>query len=164
MKVRIISLMMLSIPLLLAAADRSLLKVGSLAPDFTLKTEKGDTITLSMFRGRKAVVLIFYPGDNTPVCTAQLCAIRDSWDAFAEKDAVVFGINPGSSASHQAFAGKNHFPFPLLIDEGLKTGKVYGTKRIFMQKRTVYVIDKDGKIIYAKRGKPPVAEILEVLK
>jgi peroxiredoxin Q/BCP len=164
MLIRVLFVAFLSLPVLLTAADKSLLKPGTDAPDFTLTTEEGDTIRLSSFRGKSSVVLIFYPGDNTPGCTAQLCEIRDNFNGFAEKGALVFGVNPGSAKSHQSFVDKFTFQFPLLIDKGLKVGKVYGTKRLFMQKRTVYVIDKNGKIIYAKRGKPPVEEIISVLE
>jgi len=152
------------LPVFVSAEDKSLLKPGTEAPDFTLPTEAGERVTLSTFRGNNAVVLIFYPHDNTPVCTAQLCEIRDNFDGFAEKGIMVFGINPGSAKSHQSFADKHSLQFPLLIDKGVKVGKVYGTKRLFVQKRTVYVIDKAGKIVYAKRGKPPVQEILHGLE
>jgi peroxiredoxin Q/BCP len=147
-----------------AGKDKTLLEVGTEAPDFALPTEKGDTVTLSSFRGTSFVVLVFYPGDETPVCTKQLCELRDSWSGFADKGAKVFGVNPGNAASHQAFIAKNSFQFPLLIDADKATAKTYGTYAKFMQKRTVYVVDKEGKIAYAKRGKPPVSEILEAVK
>jgi len=147
-----------------AGKDKSLLAVGSEAPDFSLPTEKGDTVTLSSFRGTNAVVLVFYPGDETPVCTKQLCEFRDSWSVFAERGIKVFGVNPGDSTSHRMFTVKYAFQFPLLIDAGMATARAYGTHGRVMQQRTVYVVDKDGKIAYAKRGKPPVSEVLEAVK
>ncbi len=161
MKLITLLLAIVLIPNCLKAKDKSLLKVGTIAPDFTLVSEKGDTIKLSSFRNTKNVVLVFYPGDNTPVCTQQLCELRDSYTAFTGKDAVIFGINPADSKFHLAFAQKNSFQFPLLIDKDKKTARLYGTYSKLMQKRTVYVIDKKGKIIYAQRGKPTVDEILK---
>ncbi len=149
------------LPNWLLAKDKSLLKIGTMAPDFTLISEKGDTIRLSSFRGASAVVLIFYPGDETPVCTQQLCEFRDNYAAFSEKGAVIFGVNPAGAKSHLSFVQKHSFPFPLLIDKDKNTAKAYGTYAKLMQKRTVYVIDKKGQVIFAQRGKPPVDEILK---
>ena len=142
-----------------SGAEKELLAVGANAPDFSLKSEKGETIVLS-YVGKNAVVLIFYPGDQTPVCTEQLCAVRDSYADFGAKGAVVFGVNPADAVSHQKFKSKQEYQFPLLVDEGKTVTAAYGAKGGIMTTRTVYVVGKDGKIIYAKRGKPPVAEIL----
>jgi peroxiredoxin Q/BCP len=140
--------------------DKSLLEVGSAAPDFTLPSHNGETISLSSFIDRQAVVLIFYPGDQTPVCTQQLCEIRDDYSQFQSNGAVVFGVNPGDVKSHENFAGKHSFQFPLLIDQKAAVTKLYGSKGGMVTKRTVYVIDKHGTIVYAQRGKPPVSDIL----
>jgi len=140
--------------------DTMILKSGDTAPDFSLESTDGNTISLKEFAGDKYVVLIFYPGDETPVCTQQMCEIRDDYSSFEARNAVVFGINPAGRKSHEKFAKKNNLQFPLLMDEGNRTGERYGVKGLIMNKRTVYVIDKDGKIIYAKRGKPAVSEIL----
>lgn len=137
-----------------------MLKVGTDAPDFSLKSQNGSTVSLSEFKGKSSVVLIFYPGDQTPVCTKQLCEIRDDYSSFQKKGAVVFGVNPGSEKSHQKFVEKNNFQFPLLVDENGVVAKSYEAKGALMNQRTVYVIGPDGKIIYSKRGKPPVSEIL----
>jgi thioredoxin-dependent peroxiredoxin len=142
------------------AGGNGMLKIGTTAPEYSLPSDKGASVNSKDFIGRKYVVLIFYPGDETPVCTQQLCEIRDSYSAFAAKDAVVFGINPAGKNSHTKFSGHNNFQFPLLMDEGNKTAKKYEANGFIMNKRTVYVIDKSGKIIYAQRGKPPVQEIL----
>lgn len=140
--------------------DRMLLKIGTTAPDFSLISHTGDTIHLNNFRNKKYVVLIFYPGDETPVCTKQLCEIRDNYEVFYKRDAVVFGVNPAGKQSHTLFANKHNFQFPLLIDIENKTTEAYGCKGLVMIKRTVYVINKKGEIIYAKRGKPPISNIL----
>jgi len=148
----------------LSYGETNMLKVGDLAPEFSLPDQNGNIHKLSDFRGEKYVVLIFYPGDMTPVCTQQLCEIRDDYSVFSENDAVVFGINPASDKSHKKFAEKNNLPFPLLVDNKLQTASKYAAKGAFMNQRTVYVIDKNGKIIFVKRGKPAVSEILSSIK
>ena len=94
-----------------------LLPVGSPAPSFTLTAADGSQVSLvdSGRHGRSAI-LVFYPGDNTAVCTAQLCALRDSWSEVKAAGADVYGINPASQETHQDFARRNRYPFPLLVD------------------------------------------------
>jgi peroxiredoxin Q/BCP len=112
---------------------------------------------LESLRGRFAV-LVFYPGDDTPVCTKQLCAIRDDWAAFKRLGAAVFGINGQGPDSHGQFAAKFKLPFPLLVDRGWRTCRAYraGWGIVF---RTVYVVNPAGRIVFAKRGRPSTAEI-----
>lgn len=143
--------------------EDSALNIGDEAPAFTLQSDKGDTIRLSDYRG-KYVVLVFYPGNETPVCTKQLCEIRDDYSQFEKKNAVVFGINPGSMKSHKKFADKYAYPFPLLVDESKEVAKKYGVKGFLLIKRKVFVIGPDGILVYIKKGKPPVSEILENIK
>jgi thioredoxin-dependent peroxiredoxin len=147
---------------LFAKEDTMLLKIGSQAPDFSLLSSNGDTVNLKDFAGKHYVVLIFYPGDQTPGCTAQLCAIRDDYTKFEAKNAKVFGVNPGDIASHKKFVAKQKYQFPLLVDEKKLVAKQYGCDGL-MVKRTVYVIDTAGKIIFAKRGRPANEEILKVI-
>jgi peroxiredoxin Q/BCP len=137
-----------------------MLDIDSDAPEFSLLAQDGSTVRLSDFREKNSVVLIFYPGDETPMCTKQLCEIRDDYSSFSKKGAVVFGVNPGSEKSHQKFAQKHNFQFRLLIDNNGDVAKKYKAKGKLMNQRTVYVINPQGKVIYAKRGKPPVSEIL----
>ena len=139
----------------------NMLPLGTKAPDFTILSHNGKNVTLSSFRGKSYVVLIFYPGDQTPVCTQQLCEIRDNYSQFKDRDAVVFGVNPGDQKSHQNFVEKNSYQFELLIDEKGRVAKKYKSKGFFMNKRSVYVINKEGVIIFAKRGKPSVQKILK---
>lgn len=147
----------------LFAGGDTMLKIGDKAPDFALVSSNGDTIRLSGFSGRYYVVLVFYPGDETPGCTKQLCAVRDDYAAFEAKNAKVFGVNPGDSASHSKFVKRYNFQFPLLIDESRETAKRYGCGSGFFVKRTVYVIDPQGIIIYAKRGMPANEDILKAI-
>ncbi len=134
------------------------LPAGSQAPDFTLSKPDGKTVSLSKLRG-KNVILVFYPGDDTPTCRKQLCEFRDQWAAARQSGAQVFGVNPGSAASHSKFQDKYHFPFPLLVDAGQKVAELYHANGLFV-KRTVYLIGPDGVIRYARRGKPDPAEVL----
>ncbi|MDO8584264.1 MAG: peroxiredoxin [bacterium] len=143
------------------------LTVGMPAPDFTLKDQDENSVKLSSLKGKKAVVLIFYPGDMTPGCTMQLCAIRDDWQKFKEANIEVYGINHAEAVSHEKFIKKYSFPFPLLIDANKKVSALYGAVRPLFKamiiKRSVVGIDKGGIIRYLKRGLPRNAEILKAM-
>lgn len=143
------------------------LKVGDRAPQFRLHDQAGNPISLKDFAGKKNVLLVFYPGDMTPGCTMQLCAIRDDWSKFLKHDTVVFGINHGDAESHKLFIKKHAFPFPLLVDTGKKVSTAYGAVRAFFKtkiiKRSVVIIGMDGRIAYLKRGMPKDADILKSL-
>ena len=135
------------------------LAVGSNAPDFTAKDQDGNSVTLSALRG-KNVVLVFYPMDETPGCTEQLCAIRDRWPDLQKKNVVAFGVNPGSAEKHRKFKANRNYQFPLLVDEGQKIAKLYNADGWFVPKRTVYLIGPDGKIRFAERGAPTPDTVL----
>ena len=134
------------------------LPVGTEAPDFTLPDDQGNQVSLASLRG-KNVVLVFYPRDETSVCTKQLCEFRDRWADVKAKNAVVFGVNPQDAASHASFRKNRQYPFPLLTDAGQKMGELYHTRGLIV-KRTVYLIGPDGIIRYGKRGKPEPSEVL----
>ena len=119
---------------------------------------------LSDLRGRQRIVLIFYPGDNTPVCTAQLCALRDHWEELQSAETAVFGINPAGTERHARFAERHRLPFPLIADIGGRIAAQYGCRALFgLIRRTVFIIDHSGRIAYAQRGNPSPAEILHAL-
>jgi peroxiredoxin Q/BCP len=134
------------------------LAVGEAAPDFSLPDQDGKMASLRDLRGRN-VVLVFYPGDDTTVCRAQLCELRDRWTQAAAKNTLVFGVNPQNAASHERFREKSKLPFPLLVDQRQKVGKLYRTSGLIV-KRTVYLIGPDGVIRFARRGKPNADEVL----
>jgi thioredoxin-dependent peroxiredoxin len=134
------------------------LAVGISAPDFSLPDDSGNLVSLKALRG-KNVVLVFYPRDETSVCTQQLCEFRDSWADVKAKNAVVFGVNNQDAKSHANFRKNRQYPFPLLTDKGQKMGEAYHTRGLIV-KRTVYLIGPDGVIRYAKRGKPEPSEVL----
>jgi peroxiredoxin Q/BCP len=137
------------------------LPVGSPAPPFIAPDEEGHVFILNLNRN-KYVVLIFYPGDDTPVCTRQLCELRDEWSRLQERGAFVVGVNPQSAESHRAFKQKHKLPFPILVDSGQRIARLYRANGLIV-KRTVYVIGKKGEILFAKRGKPSVEEILAAI-
>lgn len=121
------------------------------APDFTLKDGDGNDWTLSDHRG-KIVVLLFYPGDNTPVCTAQLCSVRDHWSEYQATGAEVVGISTDTVESHKGFAEKNQLPLRLLSDTDRSVSTKYDMKSWLPGRsaRGVVVIDRTGKIVHHK--------------
>jgi peroxiredoxin Q/BCP len=141
-----------------------LVSIGQPAPDFTTITSDGSTVHLSALQRHKRVVLVFYPGDYTPVCTAQLCSFRDNWEALQAEDAVVYGINPAPREKHAGFAAQNSLPFPLIVDSDGEIARRYGCRALFgIVKRTVYVVDGRGRVVWAERGNPSPLVILQVL-
>jgi peroxiredoxin len=124
---------------------------GTEAPNFSLIDGDGVEWTLSDHRG-KTVVLLFYPGDNTPVCTRQMCSVRDQWSEYQATGAEVVGISTDTVESHQGFAEKHSLPLRLLSDPDGKVSAQYGMKSWLPGRsaRGVVVIDKDGKIAYSK--------------
>jgi peroxiredoxin Q/BCP len=140
---------------------------GKPAPDFELVSDEGEKIKLSSFRGRP-VVLYFYPRDNTPGCTKQARGIRDAYDAFRDKGAVVLGVSTDTQASHVNFKSRNSLPFTLLADPDQQTGEAYGVSkeggRSF--ERSTFVIDADGvvrKIMRRVNPEKHAAQVLEAL-
>lgn len=129
------------------------LEEGQKAPDFTVQTDDGRTVSLSDFRGRK-VVLYFYPKDDTPGCTVEACAFRDGISKIQAKGAQVLGVSVDDVGSHQKFKEKYHLNFPLLADTDKKLVKDYGVwkeksmyGRSYMgTERTTFLIDEKGKI------------------
>jgi peroxiredoxin Q/BCP len=128
------------------------LSIGDRAPDFTLPGTNGSTHSLSDFAGRP-LVLVFYPGDDTPVCTRQLNSYNDGLDQFAELDAQVVAISAQDVSSHDAFADKHGFRFPLLADVDKEVAGRYGTLGpIGFPRRSVFIIDGDGIVRYSHRA------------
>ena len=122
---------------------------GSTAPDFALTDGDGATWRLSDYRG-KVVVLLFYPGDETPVCTRQMCSVRDRWEDYQATGAEVVGISTNTVESHKAFAEHHDLPLRLLADIDRKVADLYGANSMIPGKvaRSVFVIDANGVIRY----------------
>jgi peroxiredoxin Q/BCP len=136
------------------------LDVGSEAPDFFLSDQDGRAVKLSDFRGKKNVVLVFYPGDDTGTCTKQFCEFRDDYTALSGKDTIVFGVNPQTAESHRRFIAKRNYPFSLLVDSGQTVAQEYHASGLIV-KRTVYLVGKSGIVRFAQRGKPAPAVVVE---
>jgi len=123
-------------------------EVGDPAPDFRLPSQSGEMVRLSDYKGKKAVVLYFYPKDNSPGCTKEACAFRDSYEAFKDAGAEVIGVSSDSEESHGLFSLKLGLPFLLLSDEGGKIRELYGVPSSLglIPGRVTFVIDKDGVV------------------
>ncbi|BAZ07501.1 peroxiredoxin [Calothrix sp. NIES-3974] len=124
-------------------------KVGDKAPNFTLPSQTGASVSLEDYRG-KTVILYFYPKDDTPGCTAESCAFRDQYEVFKAAGAEVIGVSGDSPESHSKFAAKYNLPFTLLSDKGDKVRSQYGAKTMMglFPGRVTYVIDGNGVIQY----------------
>jgi peroxiredoxin Q/BCP len=143
------------------------LQVGDQAPDFSLLNQNGETIALSSFRGNRAVVLYFYPKDDTPGCTVESCTFRDSYEEFKDNGAEVIGISSDSPDSHQKFAQKHNLPFTLVSDSNSSVRKAYGVPSTLglLPGRVTYVIDKEGVICHIFNSQfNPKAHVEESIK
>lgn len=144
------------------------LHIGTSAPDASLTNEQGTSTRLSDLWKQGGLVIVFYPGDQTPGCTIQLCAFRDDWEKFRELGLSIVGVNHGNSDSHKQFSEKHHFPFPLLVDAQKRVAKLYGSVYSFLGftliRRMVVGIDRDGTVRYIRHGMPRHADILKALK
>ena len=149
--------------------------IGRPAPDFSLPSTTGENISLKQFKGKKTVILYFYPKDETPGCTREACSFRDQYAEFEKHNAVILGVSADSLESHQHFREKNNLPFPLLADEDATLSKMYGVykqKNLYGKKsmgieRTTFVIDRTGRIaqIYPKvKVDGHVQDLLEFVK
>jgi len=142
--------------------------IGDVAPDFSLPATGGEVITLSSFVGRP-VVVVFYPGDDSPVCTKQLNSYNDGLNAFESLDAQVLAISSQGLVSHEAFAQKYGLKFPLLADSEKDVAKAYGVLGpLGFPRRSVFIVDREGVIRYAHRAVAglsyrPVSELVDAL-
>ncbi len=155
------------------AAEGSI-KVGDLAPDFALPTTADGAKRLKDFEGKKAVVLYFYPKDETPGCTAEACAFRDSYEDFKDAGAEVIGVSSDSEESHEQFASHHRLPFVLISDPDSALRKLYGVPNENTQQfglvpgRVTYVIDKHGivRLVFSAIFSPEkhITEALAIVK
>jgi thioredoxin-dependent peroxiredoxin len=123
-------------------------KVGTVAPDFTLLSQAGEMVSLKDFSGSKPVVLFFYPKDDSPGCTREVCAFRDNFEEFGKLAAEVIGISSDSVESHRSFAVKHDLSFTLLSDGAGNIRSLYGVPKTFglFPGRVTYVIDIEGVV------------------
>lgn len=142
-----------------------LLEVGTEAPVFEAELSDGGRISLPEHRGRNAVLLMFYPEDDTPGCTRQMCAARDEGADYAAAGVLRFGVNPGTQRSHQKFVDKYSLDFPLIVDRNADIASAYGVLRENGGvSRATYLIDRDGRIAYAAAGAHGAGEVLGALR
>lgn len=142
------------------------LQVGDRAPDFDLVASGGAPLRLADLAGKKNVVLYFYPGDFTPVCTKETCGFRDMYAELQGKDTEVIGVSTDSDDSHERFKAKHDVPFPLVSDAERKLAEAYGATSLIRNlfgkvKRVTYVIDKTGKIAGVFEGELSAGKHLE---
>ncbi len=151
------------------------LKMGSKAPNFDVPSSAGKNITLKEFKGKKKVVLFFYPKDNTPGCTVEACGFRDKFKEIEKQGAVILGVSPDGDKAHQKFITKFGLPFVLLSDEDKGVCQAYGVwvkksmygKEYMGVARTTFIIEKDGTIANIFEKVKPDGhndEVLEALK
>jgi peroxiredoxin Q/BCP len=151
-------------------AARNAVAVGDPAPDFDLPEANGGPARLSDFREKSAVVLFFYPKDNTPGCTAEACSFRDSYEAFRDAGAEVIGVSGDSNESHRKFADQHRLPFRLLSDADGSLRTRYGVPKTLwiLPGRVTYLIDKQGVVRHVfssqLQATKHVVEALRVLK
>jgi peroxiredoxin len=139
-------------------------QVGDPAPDFTLPSTAGD-VALSERLRERAVLLVFYPGDDTPVCTRQLCDYRDHLSVFTELGVDVLAINLQNLASHERFAKKHQLPFPLLSDGERSMCRAYGAVGLFgVAKRALFLIGRDGRVAWRRTDLPFFRRTAEELR
>ena len=142
------------------------LKVGQKAPDFTLLDDAGEKVNLSDLKGKK-VVVYFYPKDDTPGCTTEVCTFRDDVAKLHKQNAEVLGVSLDDIKSHEAFAEKYHVPFPLLSDNTQSAAKAYGvlaTHGTFTYaRRETFLIDPQGKVAKHYKDVDPKANSAQVL-
>lgn len=148
-----------------------MLNIGTLAPDFTLLDQDGDSQSLKTYRG-KHVLLYFYPKDDTPGCTKEACIIADVYNDFSKLNVVVLGVSKDTPSSHKKFAEKYSLPFTLLSDTDAAVIETYGAwqeKTMFGKtalgiSRISYLIDPEGKIVKVYPKVDPASHALEILK
>jgi peroxiredoxin Q/BCP len=129
-------------------------EVGQIAPDFELKDESGETWRLSDHRG-KVVALVFYPRDETPVCTKQMCSMRDRWEDYQASGAEIVAVSVGSVESHKRFANHHNLPQRLLADERGEVARLYNVKSLMGgSQRAVIIIDPTGVVHYRRTMLP----------
>lgn len=145
------------------------LKVGDQIPDFSLKDQNGEVFLSTELKGQKALVIFFYPKDNTSECTKQACSFRDSYEDFTELGAEVVGISSDTEKSHARFGDKYRFPFKLLSDTDKKVRQSFKVKNslLVVPGRETYVVDKTGEIIMvfnSMKGNGHVRRAIKALK
>jgi len=159
-------LMIVGLMLSAVGIGRAELRIGQEAPDFTAPASDGSELHLKSMIGPAPIVLYFYPKDNTTGCTKEACSLRDSFAAFRNLNATIYGVSYDSIASHKKFIEEYHLPFVLISDTDHAIAKAYGADGLIFAKRMTFVIDKAGKIAWINPKVDPAThsqELQEVL-
>jgi peroxiredoxin Q/BCP len=146
--------------------EDTMLKVGDSAPEFSLTSYPAGQVSLKDFAGKQNVILAFYPKDNTPGCTTEMCAFSERNHDFAEANTVILGVSTDDTTSHEKFANQYGLVHKLLSDTSRETGKAYGAVRgdRVIADRVLFVIDKKGSIRHVHSGQPDFDELLEIVR
>lgn len=139
---------------------------GKPAPNFTVLAYPGGQISLMDYRGKKNVILAFYPKDNTPGCTKEMCAFSEQLAHFEEHQTEVIGVSCDSMEAHEKFAAKFNLKQKLIVDSDGKIASAYGVLKSekIMANRVLFVIDKAGHVVHVHEGMPNNDELLALLK
>lgn len=146
------------------------IRVGSTVPSFSLNDQFGHLFNIDSVKGKKNLVIYFYPKDDSPVCTKEACTFRDQFDVFTNQDALIIGISGQSVESHLNFAKKNRLNFTLLSDDGNKVRKLFGVPSglLGIPGRVTYIVDKKGKVVFVfnsqLNGEKHIQESIRILK
>jgi peroxiredoxin Q/BCP len=146
------------------------IQVGDPAPAVAMTTHDGRQISLSDFKGHQPVVLFFYPKDNTPICTREVCSFRDAYQDFVHTGTVVIGVSGDSDLSHRSFAATQRLPYQLVADVDGSLRRAFGVRKGFgiLPGRVTYVIDREGIVRQVFRsqfsGKKHVEEALQTIR
>ena len=144
--------------------------VGDRAPEFTVTASDGRQVSLADFKGKRAVVIFFYPRDNTSVCTQEACAFRDAYEDFVQAGAVVIGVSSDSNKTHQTFAASQRLPYLLIadVDGSLRRTFAVPNSMLILPGRVTYVIDRDGIVRHVFnalfQGKEHMEEALQTVR
>ncbi|MBC7998608.1 MAG: peroxiredoxin [Leptolyngbya sp.] len=141
-------------------------RIGEKAPDFTVDAYPEGKVSLADYKGKKNVILAFYPKDNTPGCTKEMCSFTEDLSLFESANTVVFGVSTDTVKSHEEFAGKFNLKHQLLADEKFELGRKYGTvgPDRTTANRVLFVIDKNGFVKHVHEGMPENEKILEIIR
>ena len=147
------------------------LEIGDAIPAFVLKDQNNADFDIDKFRGKKILVIYFYPKDDTPGCTTEACAFRDEYEVFTDLDVKVIGISSDDVTSHKNFAEKYSLPFTLLADTNKKVQKLFGVPKSFLgliPGRVTYIVDKNGIIVHIfnsmTNAEKHISESLSIIK
>jgi len=146
------------------------INAGDRAPDFTVTAADGQEVSLAEFRGKHAVVIFFYPRDNTSICTQEACAFRDAYEDFVQEGAVVIGVSSDSNERHQSFAAAHRLPYVLVADVDGSLRRMFGVRNSLMilPGRVTFVIDRDGIVRHVFnalwQGRQHMKEALRIVR